>query len=341
MRGFDPLYFFSISLLLGLGTIVLLSVAPQIFPAQTFYILLALFILFLVTRADKIILEAAAPFFFALVLVGLLITLFLGAVSHGAVRWIPLGPITFQASEFAKPALALMTAWILTVGFRQSLVTSLLPAALLLFLVFIQPDLGTTVVLGSAWFGAVLGAGVPIGKILRIGFLGLASLPIIWFLLAPYQRERIFSFLSPGDIKGASYQSLQAMIAAGSGGLLGRGLGQGSQTQLAFLPEHHTDFIFSSIGEELGFMGMFLALLAFLVLFGRIISGLGSARSQFERSAISGIFLYLFVQTFANIAMNLGLLPVAGIPLPLLSAGGSSLVATMVSLGIVSALRKS
>lgn len=343
--SFDLPLLLGIALLLIIGTTILFSVEERLFPLQFFYIFLGLLVFFLVSRLDDLILRALSPVFYSVVALLLVLTFLLGVLSNGSIRWLPIGPLTIQPSEFAKPVIVLLTAFLLERRGKYGLYISVFPFLLFLALVFIQPDFGTAIILGFAWFGTLLGSKVSFRSIFGIVFLGILSLPILWLTLAPYQRERVLSFISPTDSLGASYQSLQAMIASGSGGVFGRGLGQGSQTQLAFLPEHHTDFVFAAIGEELGFLGMSLVVLGFFVIFFRIISfmdykeGLRSD-AKFRSGVISGIFFYLFVQVFINIGMNLGILPIAGIPLPLVSAGGSALVSSMAAFGIVLALRK-
>ena len=330
----------AIFLLLGLGTSILYSVKQDLFPLYAVYLVAAILIFVFFSRLDKIILEVISPYLYVITLVLLLVTLAIGAFSHGAVRWLPLGPITIQPSEFAKPFLELMTAWVLSRRGKYSFLISLSLAGIMLLLVFIQPDLGTTILIASAWFGAVLAGGVSFRYIAVFVLIVALIAPLSWFVLAPYQKQRIYSFITPSDTQGASYQSVQSMISAGSGGLFGRGLGQGSQTQLDFLPERHTDFIFASVGEELGFVGMGLIVVGFFVLFWRMLTIFGHKKDVFSRAVIGGIFFYLFLQVFINIAMNLGMVPIAGVPLPLVSAGGSALLSTMMALGIVIALRK-
>lgn len=337
----DWLTLASIFILLLISTTILFSVEPRLFPIHFLYILVGIGTFIVFSRLDRILVESFSWPFYLLIIVLLLVTLTLGILSHGAVRWISVGPVTLQPSEFAKPAVALLSAWILSKNLKYGFLISLFPSILMLFLVFIQPDLGTAAIVFIVWLGAVLGSNISFKTVGKFFTVMALLLPLVWFLLAPYQKQRITSFVNPGvDPQGSSYQSLQAMIAAGSGGLFGRGLGQGSQTQLAFLPAHHTDFVFASIGEELGFWGMGLVLFGFLIMYLKIFHTFSNVDNLFAKSAIAGIFLYLVVQTFVNIGMNLGLLPVVGVPLPLVSAGGSALVGTMMALGLIIALRK-
>ncbi|KKU02897.1 MAG: Cell elongation-specific peptidoglycan biosynthesis regulator RodA [Candidatus Woesebacteria bacterium GW2011_GWE1_45_18] len=172
-----------------------------------------------------------------------------------------------------------------------------------------------------------------------LAFVALS--PLFWQIMQPYQRERILTFVNPeSDPYGAGYNALQSMISVGSGRLLGRGLGKGVQTQLAFLPEKHTDFIFAAVGEELGFLGAGLLLLGGFFILSRLVSIVENASSPAGRAYVSGFFLTLLVQTFVHVGMNVGLLPITGVPFPLVSAGGSSLLGTFIGLGIAFGARK-
>jgi rod shape determining protein RodA len=188
----------------------------------------------------------------------------------------------------------------------------------------------------------ILAANIPKKFFLYGIIVFIALAPLIWRILAPYQRDRILTFIDPSkDPYGTGYNALQSMISVGSGKLLGRGLGKGVQTQLAFLPEKHTDFIFAATAEELGLLGAGLLLLGGFFILSRLVSIIENSTSPAARAYVSGFFLTLLVQTFVHIGMNLGLLPITGIPFPLVSAGGSSLLATFIGLAIsFSAKRK-
>lgn len=326
--------------ILLLGTVILTSVAPELFPLRFLYLAIGFSLFFFVASLDEGVLEAFAPLTYAAIIILLALTLFFGAVTRGAVRWIELGPLTFQPSEFAKPLLVLFFAWFGREGIlSRRFLTSTGLFAIAVFFVFKQPDLGSAITLGFAFLGTLLGQGLSFRKIAAVLlFLAFVS-PVIFQGLAPYQKERIASFVNPGfDPLGAGYNTIQAQIAIGSGGFLGKGLGQGSQAQLAFLPERHSDFVFASLSEELGFVGATLLLGGFAFLFYRMIQIWQRARSVFSSAALGGIFVYLFAQTGINLAMNMGILPITGIPLPLVSSGGSSLVSTLIALGVVNAL---
>jgi rod shape determining protein RodA len=212
---------------------------------------------------------------------------------------------------------------------------ALLLLAIPVILIFIQPSLGVSV-LTVVGFVGVLMASKFNKKYLLVGVLVcLALIPLAWNFLAPYQKERITTFLEPTkDPKGAGYNSIQATIAAGSGKFFGTGLGRGVQTQLAFLPEKQTDFIFAATAEELGFVGAGLVLAASFLILLRLIHFMEKSVSPAGRAFLSGFFLIYLVQVFVHVGMNMGMLPITGLPFPLLSSGGSSLLATMTGLGI-------
>ncbi len=196
-----------------------------------------------------------------------------------------------------------------------------------------------TITLSVSFLGVLLASSFDRKKILWGLFILSFLIPISYTMLAPYQKQRIMTFINPqSDPYGAGYNSIQSTIAVGSGGLFGRGLGQGIQTQLRFLPERKTDFVFASIAEELGLLGVLILILFYSILFLRIIYIASSAKFEFVRLYISGIFLGLLFQVFVHVGMNLGIMPVTGVPLPIVSAGGSSLLATMISLGIASSI---
>ncbi len=275
--------------------------------------------------------------FSLLLLIGSLIFLslpfVLGAVTRGATRWINLGLFSLQPSEIIKPfAIAIVANY-------QGAILPFLLALPFAVLIFIQPDLGSTISLACGWGGIWLFQSKTRKTLLALLLLGVLFLPIFWHLLAPFQRERITSFLHPqGDPLGSSYQSLQAVITVGSGRIFGRGLGLGPQSRLAFLPEHHNDLIFASLIESLGLIGGILVLASYFFLFWHISSLIQKSTDRFGKLLILGILTTMAGQTIINIGMNMGVLPITGITLPLLSYGGSSYVATMISLGICHAV---
>ena len=217
---------------------------------------------------------------------------------------------------------------------------SLLKPILLLFpfifLIFKQPDLGNVLVYLSILASLIILSGISWVYIL-LSFLGITGLlPFFWFILKDYQKQRLLSFLNPQqDPIGAGYNSLQAVIAIGSGKIMGMGLGRGTQSRLMFLPEYHTDFVFASLGEVLGFLGGALVILLYLFLLYKILIIAINTENIFGKFIILGVFAQLFSQVFINLGMNLGLLPITGITLPLISYGGSSIISTFIDLGLV------
>lgn len=207
-------------------------------------------------------------------------------------------------------------------------------------LIFFQPDLGSAMVLIFLWLGIMIIAGIKFQQLVILFLIGIIILSIAWLVvLKPYQKDRIISFINPYiDPRGSSYQRIQSVIAVGAGQLWGRGLGQGSQSQLQFLPEQHTDFIFASIAEEWGFIGVCILFVAYCILFWRIIKTSLQASNNFARLFCIGALVVFFFQIFVNIGMNLGLLPIAGISLPFLSYGGSNLIISFITLGIIQSI---
>jgi rod shape determining protein RodA len=257
-----------------------------------------------------------------------------------------IGPAQLQPSELAKPIFLLAFAYFISKYSPRNFRT--IPLHFLLFiipfmLVFKQPDLGSSLVYVSYWVAMLIAGGLPVLSIgLAIIFITIV-LPFVWGHLLPYQRGRIETFLNPAlDPKGAGYNALQAMIAVGSGQWWGRGLGRGTQSHLRFLPEHHTDFIFATLIEELGFAGGLLLFLFYGTLLFRIIRPFIRGDYSDPRIFIYsfGLFAMLFAQIFINTGMNMGLIPVTGITLPFVSYGGSSILSLSISFGILWALQR-
>lgn len=336
----DLALFLPAGFLIILGGLILTSVSPESFPKQFLYIGLALTAFLLFSKIDFRVLTAFAPWLFISSLLLLSATLVIGNLTRGAVRWIELGPFTIQTSEMVKPLLLIFMAWFLTKNSNFSR----FPASAFFILIaslFIlrQPDLGSALVVLAGLGGSIFVAGLPLAFFLASLVAVFAAFPLLWELLADYQKERIVSFLSPQlDPLGSGYNAIQAMIAVGSGQLTGKGLGQGTQSQLAFLPERHTDFIFAALSEELGLLGALAVVVAFAVFLWRIVSLLQKDGDYGDKVFLGGAFATIFFQTAVNIGMNIGLLPITGIPLPFVSSGGSSLLAMSVILGICSSI---
>ena len=280
---------------------------------------------------------------YALSFVLLIAVLLVGHTGKGAERWLDLGIITLQPSELMKIALVLTLAryfhgrsWE-EVGRIPVLIPPLLLAGLPIVLVLLQPNLGTALLLSAATAAIFWGAGVRWWKFALLIALALAALPIVWqYGLHDYQRARITTFMQPeNDPQGAGYNILQSQIALGSGGITGKGFGLGTQSQLQFLPEKHTDFIFVVIAEEMGLFGavLMLALYGGLLFYALMITL--SSRNDFGRLVATGLMATIFLYVMANVSMVSGLIPVVGIPLPLVSYGGSAQLTLSVACGIL------
>jgi rod shape determining protein RodA len=340
----DPWLIFGVFLLLTISFLILNSIAPFLFPQYFIYFLLALIVFVIFANVDFEIILLFKWQIYVLCIIFLIIPLVIGQVTRGAIRWIPIAGLTFQPSELVRPFLILFFAGFLSKTnvnmkrFIQSIFLLGLPALLIL----IQPSLGVTILTVVGYLGVLLASTFSKKKLAIIFGIGILCLPLVWLLMAPYQKQRVTTFLYPqSDPSGAGYNSIQAMISVGSGRFWGRGLGEGVQTQLSFLPERHTDFIFASVAEELGFVGALVLVFALFFLLYRISQNLHFTKNLASRCFVAGIFLTFFVQVLVHIGMNMGLFPVTGIPLPLISAGGSSLIASMIGLGLCVSARSS
>jgi len=265
----------------------------------------------------------------------------LGFTALGAQRWISIGFFQFQPSEFAKLALIIVLAAYYSRVYDVShqlryLVISLLLVGLPMALVVAQPDLGTGLVFFAIWLPMTLATQVKKRYLVFGAALGAAALPLIYSLLAPYQKNRLVVLLNPqADKLGTGYNVTQSVIAVGSGGWFGRGLSSGSQSQLNFLPSQHTDFIFAVLAEKLGFVGAALAITLYLILIVRIYILSTQSIDRFGAYICIGVASMLLFHVLVNVGMNMGIMPVTGIPLPLISAGGTSMLMTMLALGLV------
>jgi rod shape determining protein RodA len=289
----------------------------------------------------RVVMRYAYAFYFV-VLVLLVAVDVKGFIGGGAQRWIDLGVINLQPSELMKAGIVLALARYFQgislddIGNPLVLLAPLLLVAAPFALVVLQPDLGTAgvILMGAAVMFFL--AGVRIWKFVMLGIAGLASIPIAWSLLHEYQQNRVLTFLNPErDPLGAGYHILQSKIALGSGGLFGKGFMQGTQSHLNFLPERQTDFIFTMLAEELGLVGALtlIALYVIVIIYGFAIAF--RARHQFGRLVAAGITSTLFFYVFINMAMVMGLIPVVGVPLPLISYGGTALLNLMFCAGLL------
>lgn len=330
-------------LLLSISTLVIFSSSKELATQQLIFALIGLVFYFFISRFDYRAIKSLISPLYITVTVFLVLVFILGVESRGAIRWIPLGLFNVQPSEFAKPVLILVLArfWSNNLPTWRNIFKSLLWVAFPLLLIFKQPDLGTFLTIMAIWSGMLFAAQISFKKVLLLALLVLSIVPVGWFTLHDYQKQRIFSFISPqSDPLGIGYNIIQSTIAVGSGQVFGKGLGQGTQSRLQFLPEYRTDFIFASISEELGLFGslLIIGLYFYMVIYGLITAQ--RSRDYFGFLIAFGVVSMLIFQVIVNVGMNVGLLPITGITLPLVSYGGSSVVATLISLGLVASVVK-
>lgn len=340
----DPLFLIFILAPLAYSLFILWSASGQSIPMmerKSGQIALGLVVMFIFAQFSPRFYEKWAPYLYVACIIVLIFVDIFGYTSKGAQRWLDLGFIRFQPSEIAKISVPLMVAkFINREGCPPQLGTTMLTLAIIAvptLLVAMQPDLGTSILIAMSGIFIIFLAGIS-WKFIAAAFAALAAfIPVMWFfLMHDYQRERVLTLFHPErDPLGKGYHILQSQTAIGSGGMWGKGWLAGTQSQLEFLPERHTDFIFSVIAEEFGFIGAIILLIMFLCLISRGLIIAAQAQTTFGRILVGGLTLVLFVYVFINIGMVSGILPVVGVPLPLISYGGSSLVVLMASFGII------
>lgn len=284
---------------------------------------------------------------FVITLLVLTTLLFLGEVTRGVQSWFRFGAFVFQPSDPAKLVIILMLSkyfsrrHIEIKNFRHILISGIY-AFLIFILVFIQPDLGGAMVILGIWLGMILVSGISKKHLIFVMIFGILTSVILWmFIFAPYQKARIISFIHPlRDLQGAGYNAYQSTVAVGSGEILGKGIGQGSQSKLLFLPEYETDFIFAAFAEEWGFVGAVILLALCLVLVVRITNNAQLAATNFETFFGLGVVVWFSIQIAVHAGMNMGVLPVTGITFPFMSYGGSHLATEWLALGILSSMKR-
>lgn len=328
-----------------LSLVVLTSISPDRLAQQGLMFGIGFLLYVYLANQDSDIFKTFAPIGYLVSVLLLVATLVLGSSVRGSVRWIPIGSFQLQAGEFVKPLLVLAFAYFVQLfpphKFRNVLINLVL-FAIPAFLIFKQPDLGTALVISSIWAGVMFVGGLSfwlIGAVVGFATIFAKYLP---YVLHDYQLKRLETFIDPfRDPLGAGYNVIQSIIAVGSGGFLGKGLGHGTQSHLRFLPERHTDFIFASLAEELGLIGSLLVIFCLGGLLYRLLTLATHSQSNSSRLIYVGIFSFLFFQTFINIGMNIGIAPVTGVTLPLISYGGSSVLAIAITLGIAASCARS
>ena len=350
LKNTDKMLLISVLCLIFIGILLIASATHANIPGprrysfvvrQTVFAVINLALGTYLMRFDYRILKHLARPLYIFNLVMLLAVMFFGKSALGAQRWLQIGPISLQPSEFSKaimiialaafverrlPKLGSFRSWLPVFGYV------FVPFAL----VMRQPDLGTSLVFLAILLGIMVLCGFRIRYFLIMGGLGLASAPLVWRMLHEYQRNRIRVFLNPGlEPYGSGYHVIQSMIAIGSGLFFGRGLFGGTQSQLNFLPENHTDFIFAVVGEELGFIGAAVLLLLYLVVLWRGVQIAKDASDMFGRLLATGITSMLAFHVLVNVGMTTGIMPVTGIPLPFMSYGVSSLTTNILAIAVL------
>ncbi len=330
-------------LLVSIGVLVIYSTSKDSAIQQFIFTLAGFFFFLVLSQMDLFFLRRLINPLYIITILLLISVLVLGYETRGSSRWIPLGIFNFQPSEFSKPVLimALAAFWAKSIPNWTNIFKSLIIVSPFILLIFKQPDLGSALTLAGIWIGMLFASRISVKKALVLLLIAFLVIPASWIFLQDYQKQRITGFLNPQvDPLGQGYNLIQSTITVGSGQVKGMGLGRGTQSRLQFLPEHRTDFIFAAIAEEMGFIGSVLILSIYLYLLMSCLRIANQASDKFNYLLIIGVFSMLIFQTFVNIGMNVGILPITGITLPLISYGGSSLIVTLVCLGLVSAVAK-
>lgn len=340
----DPIFLLLVLAILTYSLFIIWSASGQsetMMDNKILQVILGLGVMLVFAQLSPRFYEKISPYLYVVCLIFLILVDIFGYTSKGAQRWLDLGVIRFQPGELAKIAVPLMVARFINrdtcppsfLNVLISFVLTLIPT----LLVAMQPDLGTSLLIFASGLFIIFLAGMS-WRLIALAFAGvMAFIPIMWyFLMHDYQRDRVLTLLNPeSDPLHKGYHIIQSKIAIGSGGLWGKGWMQGTQSQLEFLPERHTDFIFAVLAEEFGFIGVSILVALYLCLILRGCFIAAQAQTLFGRVLVGGLMMILFVYIFVNIGMVSGILPVVGVPLPLISYGGSALVVLMASFGLV------
>src|SRR3990167_2542906 len=343
----DVFLFPGLLLLATIGLVILFSASsqnPHAVELQAIRLLFSFALMFSVAQIPPVSLQRYAPALYVTGLILLIVVLLAGHIGKGAQRWLNVGIMRFQPAEIMKLAIPLLLAWYYH---RSQLPVTLKSVLIALPIIFIpamltakQPDLGTAILLIMAGCSVLFFAGLSIQFMGSSSALTLLCIPMAWYVLHDYQRQRILTFLNPErDQLGSGYHIIQSKIAIGSGGIFGKGWLNGTQSSLHFLPEHTTDFIFSVCGEEFGFVGCLVLITVFMLVIARGLYITIYAQDTFSRLVAGSITVTFFISFFINLGMVTGVLPVVGIPFPLISYGGSSMVTIMASFGILMSIQ--
>ena len=335
--------------ILGMITMYAFHGEGPLFSKQLISLLVALIACVVCAQIDFRFLRntRAVVAIFLISLLSLALLFLIGHVSKGAESWFRLGGFSFEPADPATIALIILLSKYFSrrhieIRNLRHIAISGVYAFTMFFLIFIQPDFGSAVIIFILWFGMVLVSGISYKHIAVVFSIGIIVTAGLWgFVFKEYQKQRIETFIHPlADIRGAGYNAYQSMIAVGSGGFLGKGIGYGTQSRLKFLPEYQTDFIFAAFAEEWGFVGALILLGLFLVVLWRVLHYAMRGQSNFESLFGFGVAILLIAHAVVNIGMNIGLLPVTGVPMPFMSFGGSHLLTEYIALGIIMGMSK-
>ncbi|KPP98223.1 rod shape-determining protein RodA [Marinobacter sp. HL-58] len=345
----DPLLMLLLLILIAGGLVVLYSGADQnmaVVKAQGIRMGIALAVMLVFAQFDPAVFRRWAPWLYALGLAGLIAVLLVGVGAKGAQRWLAIpGLPRFQPSELMKLVVPMMVAWYLSRHYLpprlRHLGVALLVALVPMVLIILQPDLGTSLLVGAAGVFAVFFAGISWRLIGAFFAMVSVTAPLMWFFgMREYQKQRVLTLLDPqSDPLGAGWNIMQSKTAIGSGGMDGKGWLQGTQSHLEFLPESHTDFIVAVLAEEFGFIGVLALLVLYLLIILRCLYIAATAQDSFSRLLAGALTMTFFLYVFVNVGMVSGLLPVVGVPLPLVSFGGTSSVTLMAAFGVLMSIQ--
>jgi len=344
----DPILVFSILTILIFGLFILFSASGQtvvMVVKQSIYVAIGLFLMFFISRLDQSVYKSFLMHLFWLGLMLLIWVLLFPAEGYKTDRWIDLGFISFQPSEVVRLLLPLAAASYLTRNQKghnlKDWFVVLVAIFISSFLIFIQPDLGTALIVFASGCIPIFLAGFPISMLMVFVTVAIISSPFLWSNLPPYMQQRVITLFNPeSDLLGAGWNISQSKTAIGSGGLWGKGYLNGTQSQLDFIPESHSDFIFSVIGEEFGFLGIFLLLILYGIILYRVFKIALNSSTEFSRLATSSIGFIFLIYLWINVSMTVGTLPVVGVPLPLISQGGTSILIHLIAFGFVLSMKK-
>lgn len=347
-RKIDATLFVVTVILVLLGLVLIFSTSYSIsgidllnFKKQIVFAIVGVIVMMSMSLFDYRALKNYTSVLYVFVCLILIAILFFGKSARGTIGWFSFGILNFQPVEIVKVIVVIILAKYLSkagnfYSVLKKIIVSGIYMSVPVFLIMLQPDFGSALVIVFIWFSMLLLSGIERKWILTMFFISLVAFFISWsFVFKEYQRDRILTFINPqSDPLAAGYNVIQSIVAIGSGKIWGKGLGYGSQSQLNFLPEKHTDFIFAVIAEEMGFVGVLLVLGLFSVVFHRLVIISIEAQDNFGKFLVLGISFTLFYHVIINVGMNMGIMPIMGIPLPFISYGGSSLISFLVMIGI-------